>query len=152
MIFIDHRSEEVAERVIPGHWEGNLLIGKNRQSEMGSLTERTTRMTILVPLKRRKAEHVRKSFEKELNRLPQDMRCALNYDQGREMAEHEKLTKRTKIQVYFAHKASPWEYGTNENTNGLIRQFFLKAPTFQRSLDERLSRYKIFRAADLKRF
>lgn len=132
MVMIDERPEEVSQRIVPGHWEGDLLIGKNRQSELGSLVERTTRTTILVPLKSKEAEHVRKSFEKELNRLSEEMKRTLTYDQGWEMAEHEKLTERTKIQVYFTHKASPWERGTNENTNGLVRQFFPKGTDFSK--------------------
>lgn len=132
MVMIDERPKEVSQRIVPGHWEGDLLIGKNRRSELGSLVERTTRAVILVPLKSKEAEHVRKSFERELNRLSEDMRRTLTYDQGWEMAEHEKLTERTKIQVYFAHKASPWERGTNENTNGLIRQFFPKGTDFSK--------------------
>ncbi len=144
MVLIDERPEEVFQRTVPGHWEGDLLIGKNRRSELGSLVERTTRTTILVPLKSKEAEHVRKSFEKELNRLSESMKRTLTYDQGWEMAEHEKLTERTKIQVYFAHKASPWERGTNENTNGLVRQFFPKGTDFSK-----ISRREIKRVQNL---
>lgn len=144
MVMIDERPREVDGRIVPGHWEGDLLIGKNRQSELGSLVERTTRTTILVPLKSKEANHVRKSFEKELNRLSEGMKRTLTYDQGWEMAEHEKLTERTKIQVYFAHKASPWERGTNENTNGLVRQFFPKGTDFSK-----ISRREIKHAQNL---
>lgn len=144
MVMIDERPEEVSQRIVPGHWEGDLLIGKNRQSELGSLVERTTRTTILVPLKSKEADHVRKSFEKELNRLSAAMKRTLTYDQGWEMAQHEKLTERTKIQVYFAHKASPWERGTNENTNGLVRQFFPKGTDFSK-----ISRREIKHAQNL---
>lgn len=132
MVLIDERPAEITKRIIPGHWEGDLLIGKNRQSELGSLTERTTRTAILVPLKSRTAEEVRMAFEKEFNRLPKNMRFTLTYDQGREMAAHEEFTEKTRIKVYFAHKASPWERGTNENTNGLIRQFFPKGTDFSK--------------------
>jgi len=144
MVLIDERPQEVEERIIPGHWEGDLLIGKNRQSALGSLIERTTRTTILVPLKNRKAEEVRIGFEKEFNRLPDKMCLTLTYDQGREMAEHETLTRKTKVKVFFAHKASPWERGTNENTNGLIRQFFPKGTDFSK-----ISRREIKRAEKL---
>lgn len=132
MVLIDERPAEVNARIVPGHWEGDLLIGKNRQSELGSLIERTTRTTILVPLKSKGAEEVRLAFEKEFNRLPENMRLTLTYDQGREMADHQTLTEKTRIKVYFAHKASPWERGTNENTNGLIRQFFPKGTDFSK--------------------
>lgn len=132
MISIEERPQEVADRTVPGHWEGDLLIGKNRQSALGSLVERTTRTTILVPLKNRKAETVRKAFAKEAKKLPAQMRLSMTYDQGREMAEHKLFTKDTQMQVYFAHPASPWERGTNENTNGIIRQFFPKGTDFSK--------------------
>jgi IS30 family transposase len=130
MISIEERPREVADRTIPGHWEGDLIIGKNRRSSLGTLVERTTRTTILVPLKNREAETVRKSFAKEARRLPKQMFLSLTYDQGREMAEHRLFTKQTEVKVYFAHPASPWERGTNENTNGLVRQFFPKGTDF----------------------
>ena len=141
MVLIDKRPPAVNERIIPGHWEGDLLIGKNRQSAMGSLTERTTRTTILVPLKNRTALEVCQAFVLELKKIPKQMRLTLTYDQGREMAEHQLFAKQTKMQVYFAHPGSPWERGTNENTNGLIRQYFPKGTDFSK-----ISRREIKRA------
>lgn len=132
MVLIDKRPPSVNERIMPGHWEGDLLIGKNRQSAMGSLTERTTRTTILVPLKNRTAVEVRKAFVREFKKIPKQMRLTLTYDQGREMAEHQLFAEQTKMQVYFAHPGSPWERGTNENTNGLIRQYFPKGTNFSK--------------------
>lgn len=132
MISIEERPAEVADRSVPGHWEGDILIGRNRQSALGTLVERTTRTVILVTVQSKKAAEVRQAFAKEALRLPRQMRLTMTYDQGREMAEHKLFTKATKIKVYFAHPASPWERGTNENTNGLIRQFFPKGTNFNK--------------------
>ena len=134
MVMIDQRPPEVLERTIPGHWEGDILLGKNRQSALGCLVERKTRFAILVPLKSKHADVVRKAFAKEMGTLPKQLRLTLTYDQGREMAEHKLFTKETNMQVYFAHPASPWERGTNENTNGLIRQFFPKGTDFNKTM------------------
>lgn len=126
MVSIKERPPEVADRTIPGHWEGDLIMGKSHRSAIGTLVERTTRTVILVPLKEKDAVSVRKAFAKELKYLPKQMKLSLTYDRGKEMTEHELFTKRTKIQVYFADPYSPWQRGTNENTNGLLRQFFPK--------------------------
>lgn len=133
MVSIEERPAEVAERSIPGHWEGDLLMGQRGQSALGTLVERTTRTLILVPLKRRDAKSVRQAFARELKTLPRQMRLTLTYDRGKEMAQHRLFTADTHMQVYFAHPQSPWERGTNENTNGLLRQYFPKSQTdFQR--------------------
>jgi IS30 family transposase len=121
---IDERPEEVKGRLIPGHWEGDLIMGKDRASAIGTLVERTTRTIIMVPLKARDATTVRKAFEKEFKSVPQQMKKTLTYDNGTEMAQHKLFTKNTKIQVYFTHPYSPWERPTNENSNGLIRDYF----------------------------
>jgi IS30 family transposase len=132
MVSIDERPAEVAERLIPGHWEGDLMIGgAKEQTALGTLVERTTRYAILVPLQGKSAEEVRTEFSKEIKKLPSTLRLSLTYDQGREMAQHKLFTKETKMKVYFAHPRSPWERGTNENTNGLIRQFFPKGTNFK---------------------
>ena len=144
MLSIEERPAEVKDRTVPGHWEGDILIGRNRQSALGSLVERTTRTTILVRLRSKKAREVRKAFAREARRLPEQMRLTMTYDQGREMAEHKLFTKATKMKVYFAHPASPWERGTNENTNGLIRQFFPKGTDF-----DKVTRKEIKNAQDL---
>jgi len=132
MLSIEERPKEVEDRTIPGHWEGDLIIGRYNRSALGTLVERTTRTTILVPIKNREAETVARAFAKEAKKLPQQMKISLTYDQGREMAEHKLFTKLTGIKVYFAHPRSPWERGTNENTNGLIRQFFPKGTDFNK--------------------
>lgn len=130
MTMIDERPEEVVSRLVPGHWEGDIIKGKYNKSALGTLVERRTRYTILVPLPAFGSESVRKAFAKALTDLPEDIRCTLTYDQGKEMADHLQLTLDTNMQVYFAHEGSPWERGTNENTNGLIRQFFPKGTDF----------------------
>jgi IS30 family transposase len=132
MLSIEERPAAVAERTVPGHWEGDLMVGGRReQSVLGTLVERTTRTVILVPLKTKRADEVRRAFAREMRRFPEQMRLSLTYDQGREMAQHKLFSKQTKMKVYFAHPHSPWERGTNENTNGLIRQFFPKGTNFR---------------------
>ena len=130
LISIDVRPAEVADRTVPGHWEGDLLVGHANASALGTLVERTTRFTLLVPLTAKDAATVRRAFARELRTLPAQLRRSLTYDQGPEMREHRLFTKQTKMRVYFAHPHSPWERGTNENTNGLLRQFFPKGTRF----------------------
>jgi len=144
MLSIEERPKEVEDRIIPGHWEGDLIVGKNNRSALGTLVERTTRTTILIPVKSREAEVVAKAFAKEVKKLPQQMKLSMTYDQGREMAQHKLFTKITGVKVYFAHPSSPWERGTNENTNGLIRQFFPKGTDFNK-----VSRYEVKKVQDL---
>ena len=129
-VSIDERPAEVLGREIPGHWEGDLIIGKDHKSCLGTLAERTTRTIILIPLKNKEAETVRKGFEKAFRSLPKIMKKSLTYDNGTEMAEHKLFTKNTKVQVYFTHPYSPWERPTNENSNGLIRDYFPKGTDF----------------------
>ena len=143
MLSIEERPKEVENRIVPGHWEGDLIVGKNNRSALGTLVERTTRTTILVPIKNREAETVAKAFAKAIKRLPKEMKLTLTYDQGREMASHKLFTNITGVKVYFAHPRSPWERGTNENTNGLIRQYFPKGTEFNK-----VSRYEVKRAQD----
>lgn len=130
MLSIEERPKEVEDRIIPGHWEGDLIVGKYKQSAIGTLVERTTRYTIIVPLKAKDAVSVRKAYAKEIRTLPKELAKTLTYDQGKEMSDHKKFTLSTGMKVYFAHPGSPWERGTNENTNGLIRQYFPKGTDF----------------------
>lgn len=129
-ISIEARPAAVADRTIPGHWEGDLLMGHGNASALGTLVERTTRFTLLVPLRNKQAPSVRQAFARELRTLPQQLRQSLTYDQGQEMAQHRLFTAQTRMRVYFAHPHCPWERGTNENTNGLLRQFFPKGTRF----------------------
>ena len=139
MLSIDERPQEVADRSVPGHWEGDMIIGLHRKTALGTLVERTTRYTILVPLGRRKdAVSVRKVYARAFHSIPTELKKTLTYDQGKEMLGHKRFTIDTGIQVYFAHPGSPWERGTNENTNGLIRQYFPKGTDFAK-----VSRYQI---------
>lgn len=144
MISIEERPKEVEDRIVPGHWEGDLIIGKNRQSALGTLVERTTRTVLLVPLKNRTALTVADAFAKTVKKLPQEMKLSLTYDQGREMAQHKLFTNTSGVKVYFAHPHCPWERGTNENTNGLIRQYFPKGTDFNK-----VSKSEIKRAQNL---
>ena len=131
IISISERPQEVEDRAIPGHWEGDLIVGKMHQSAIGTLVERTTRLTLLVPLKEKDALSVSKAFALAFKRIPKQFTKTLTYDRGTEMAEHKQFTKETKIKVYFADPHSPWQRGTNENTNGLIRQYFPKGIDFK---------------------
>jgi len=130
MLSIEARPHEVADRTIPGHWEGDLLMGKYKRTALGTLVERTTRKTLLVPLTTKDAESVRAAYAQALRTLPRELAKSLTYDQGKEMSEHQQFTIDTGIKVYFAHPGAPWERGTNENTNGLIRQYFPKGTDF----------------------
>jgi len=141
MLSIEERPQEVADRSVPGHWEGDLIVGLRRKTALGTLVERTTRYTILVPLgKNKSAAAVRRSYARAFRSLPSELKKTLTYDQGKEMLEHKRFTIDTGIQVYFAHPGSPWERGTNENTNGLVRQYFPKGTDFSK-----VSRYQIKR-------
>lgn len=135
---IDERPEEVMGREIPGHWEGDLILGKERNSAIGTLVERSTRAVILVHLKARDSKTVRLAFEKKFKVLPELMKKSMTYDNGVEMAQHKLFTKNTKVQVYFTHPYSPWERPTNENTNGLLRQYFPKGTDLSLISKERL--------------
>jgi IS30 family transposase len=131
MLSIEERPKGVEGRTVPGHWEGDLVVGRGNRSAVGTLVERTTRYAILVPLGGRKdAASVRRAYARELRKLPKELAKTLTYDQGKEMGQHARFTVDTGIKVYFAHPSSPWERGTNENTNGLVRQFFPKGTDF----------------------
>lgn len=141
---IDQRDPAVEDRTLPGHWESDLIIGVGQKSAIGTIVERTTRFLIIVPLKGRTATEVRKAFARELRKLPQHVRLSMTHDNGLEMAQHKLFTAKTNMVVYFAHPYSSWERGTNENTNGLIRDFFPKGTDFNT-----VSRYKLKKVQDM---
>ena len=123
---IDQRPIEVLSRLIPGHWEGDLMKGANGKSVIGTLVERTSRLVLLVKLNSASAGEVCNAFIRRLRRLPAPLRLSLTYDRGTEMALHTQITDKLGMPVYFCHPYHPWERGTNENTNGLIRQYLPK--------------------------
>jgi IS30 family transposase len=126
MTLIDQRPIEVQMRLIPGHWEGDLIIGKGNLSQVGTLVERTTLFVALVKLSSSKADITAQAFTEILNRFDSQLRRSMTYDQGPEMRHHKTLTENTGVDVYFAHPHAPWERGISENTNGLLRQYLPK--------------------------
>lgn len=140
MLSIHERPKEVESRTVPGHWEGDLILGKLKKTALGTLVERTTRQVKLVILKEKDATSVRIAFTKKVKTFPKLFSKTLTYDQGKEMTQHKKFTIDTNMTVYFADPRSPWQRGTNENTNGLLRQFFPKGTDFGEISDKEIYR------------
>ena len=125
MIMISERPPEAADRAVPGHWEGDLIVGKGARSAIGTLVERSSRYVMLLRLPNgRSAEEVRIALTKQILKLPRELRRSLTWDQGNEMAEHVRFSVDTNVDVFFCDPHSPWQRGSNENTNGLLRQYF----------------------------
>lgn len=124
-VSIRERPAEVADRAVPGHWEGDLLSGK-ANSHLVTLVERHSRFVMLVKLSDRKAETLVKALTRKIKTLPVALRRSLTWDRGTEMANHKQFTVASNVQVYFCDPHSPWQRGSNENTNGLLRQYFPK--------------------------
>ncbi len=153
-IMISARPAEAEDRAVPGHWEGDLILGAN-QTAIGTLVERSTRFTMLLhlppmpghgapkvrngpPLAGRGAEAVRDAITAQITTLPEQLRRSLTWDQGPEMTQHAQITIDSGLQVYFCDPQSPWQRGTNENTNGLLRQYFPKGTNLARHTAEEL--------------
>jgi IS30 family transposase len=138
MINISQRSGEADNRAVPGHWEGDLLQG-TRTTAIGTLVERSSRFVMLFKLPSGiNAESARVGLTQKILTLPENLRRSLAWDQGREMKEHVRFTVDTGLQVYFCDPASPWQRGSNENTNGLLRQYFPKGKTVANYSQEHL--------------
>ncbi len=124
-VSIRERPASVEDRAVPGHWEGDLLFGSNN-SQVATLVERHTRYVLLVRAKRKDTETVINALIKQAHKLPRELYKSLTWDRGKEMADHKRFTLATDIKVYFCDPQNPWQRGANENTNGLLRQYFPK--------------------------
>ena len=138
LVSIHQRPKEIENREVAGHWEGDLIIGVRRTSAIGTLVERTSRKVLICKLYGRSSLEVTNAFEKRLQGIPDTLRSTLTYDRGSEMSQHREFTKRTHMKVFFCDPHSPWQRGSNENTNGLIRDFFPRGTNFDEISEKQL--------------
>jgi IS30 family transposase len=141
MVMISERPQEIEDRAIPGHWEGDLIIGKNGDSQVGTLVERSTRYVMLLHLPDgRFPVQVDAAMRRAIRRLPKELFQTITWDQGKEMHRHAEFTVDTGVQIYFCDPRSPWQRGSNENTNGLLRQYMPKGTDLSTLSAQDLSR------------
>jgi transposase, IS30 family len=138
---ISLRPPEVAARIVPGHWEGDLIKGAGGKSAIGTLVERTSRYIMLVRLDGQSAQHILDGFTRRLRSIPPELRKTMTYDQGSEMALHKTLAQRLRMDIFFCDAYKPWQRGSNENANGLIRRYLPKGVDLSPFTDEDL--YKL---------
>lgn len=140
MVSIHVRPPEIEDRLVPGHWEGDLIKGKGNASAVGTLVERASGYVMLVKMSNATATAAVEGFSASLNRMPLSIRKSMTYDQGREMTRHAEITQKTGVAIYFCDPHSPWQRGSNENINGLIRQYLPKGTDLSLHSQEELDK------------
>lgn len=140
---IHQRPEEIEDRLIAGHWEGDLIVGAHNRSCIGTLVERHTGYVVLSKMDSKKALDVRQGFTRQMHHLPGFLRQSMTYDRGTEMAEHPIMSRALKMKIYFADPHAPWQRGSNENMNGLLRQYFPKGTDLSLYSQEHLNKVAI---------